>query len=260
MRQIAAAVRALTAAFLLAPLLVVIAYSFNEVEASAELRGFTLRWYAETIARSDFRAAFWTSLRISIAATLISIVVGVAGAVAARFSPGAWARRAIAGLCMIPILTPELLIALGAAQTFHLIGLELGFWTVVLAHTSFGVPLCFLLTDAALAAGPFDNLIRAARDLGASGATIVRRVVLPSLAPYIASSAALVWALSIDEFVLSFFLSGGDVVPLTVRLYSLLRTRGISTEINVACVLLMLLVMGVWSAAAAVAVRRRIQT
>jgi spermidine/putrescine transport system permease protein len=257
MRGIATGVLAATAAFLVAPLLVVTAYSFNETEASAELKGFTLRWYVETIGRPGFRAALWTSLRIGAVVTLISIAVGVAGAVAARLSPNPWTRRSLAALCLVPILTPELLMALGAAQTFHLVGLELGFWTVVLAHTSFGAPLCFLLTDAALSAAPFDDWIRAARDLGASGASTVRSVILPPLVPYVASSAALVWALSIDEFVLSFFLSGGDVVPLTVRLYSLLRTRGISTEINVACVLLMVLVMGVWLAASAA--RRRIR-
>lgn len=250
MRGFAAVLLALVALFLLAPLLVVVAYSFNTAEASAEMQGVTTRWYGETLRNPRFQSAMWASLKVSLLVTFISGLVGVSGALAARFSPHPWTRRALGVLCLAPILTPELLMALGAAQLFRLIGLDLGLTTVVLAHTSFGVPLFFLLTDAALADGRFGDLIRASRDLGASGGTTLRVVVLPLLAPYLASSAVLIWALSIDEFVMSFFLSGPGEPLLTVRLYSLLRTKGVSTEINVACVVLAVMVLSVWLAAA----------
>ena len=250
MRGFAGALLALAALFLLAPLLVVVLYSFNTAAASSELHGLTTRWYGETLRNARFQSAMWASLKASVIVTLLSGLVGVSGALAARFSPNPWTRRALGVLCLVPILTPELLMALGAAQMFRLIGLDLGLTTVVLAHTSFGVPLFFLLTDAALSDGRFADLIQASRDLGASGATTIRVVVLPLLAPYLASSAVLIWALSIDEFVMSFFLSGPGEPLLTVRLYSLLRTKGASTEINVACVLLAVMVLSVWLAAA----------
>lgn len=246
----------LTAAFLVAPLLVVTAYSFNSVEASAELKGVSLEWYGRAFARSDFRQYLFNTLWVATLTTVVSGLVGVSGALAAHFTPSPSTRRVLTALCIVPILTPELLMALGLSYFLDAVGIQRSLLTVALGHTSFGVPLFFVLTDAALGGGRFDDLIRAARDLGASGGHAVRRVVLPLLWPYVLSSAILIWALSVDEFVLSYFLSGPDSQVLTVRLYSLIRTRGLSTEINVACVVLMLMVVSVWLAGWAVRKRR----
>lgn len=241
------AVLAITAVFLLAPLAVVVVYSFNESESSPRLTGVTLRWYEQALNDGAFRQGLKNSLIVSLGATLLSGLIGVSAALAARFSEGPWLRRLLTTACVIPMLTPELLIALGSASIFYALHLDLSLWTVMIGHTSFGVPLFFLLTDSALSAGQFGDLIRAARDLGASGPATVRRVVLPLLWPYVLSSAVLIWALSIDEVVLAFFLSGNDQV-ITVRLFSLLRTKGVSSEINVACVILMLMVVSIWFA------------
>lgn len=242
MKTLASVTLGLTAVFLILPLLVVVLFSFNTAEASADLRGFTLQGYAKTLGNPAFRQALHSSLAVSLLVTLVSGLIGTAAALAAHLSPSPRTRRLLAALCLVPILTPELLMAVGAAQVFHLVGAPFGLLTIVIGHTSFGVPLFFLLIDAALQEGRFDDLIRAARDLGASMPAALRRIVLPLLSPHLVSAAALIWALSIDEFVLSFFLSGESAPVLTVRLFSLLRTRGISTEINVSCVILMLLV------------------
>lgn len=255
MKTFAAVTLGLAAVFLIAPLLTVVVFSFNTAEASADMRGFTLRWYGKTLGNPAFRHALLNSLIVSLLVTLISGLIGTSAALAAHFSPNPRTRPRLAALCLVPILTPELLMAVGAAQVFDLVGVPFGLHTIVIGHTSFGVPLFFLLIDAALQAGRFDDLIRASRDLGASVPTTLRRIVLPLLSPYLIATAVLIWALSIDEFVLSFFLSGESSPVLTVRLFSLLRTRGVSTEINVACVILMLLVVIV--GAAAMRLRRR---
>ena len=235
----------LAALFLIGPLAIVVLYSFNASETSPRMSGLTLHWYEKALADEDFRQGMMNSLIVSLGTTLLSGLIGVSAALAARLSPGAWTRRLLGMACVVPLLTPELLIAVGTAAIFNQVGLPRSLGAVIIGHTSFGVPLFFLLTDAALSAGRFDDLIRAALDLGASGATAVRRIVLPLLWPTIVSSAVLIWALSIDEVVLAFFLSGNEQV-ITVRLFSLLRTKGISAEINVACVILMVLVVSIW--------------
>lgn len=233
--------------FLLAPLVVIVLYSFNASETSVQLSGVTLKWYQKALHNPDFLNGLKNSMIVSLGTTLLALLIGVSAALAARFSQSPWTRRILILACVIPILTPELVIALGSAIIFSQLNIELSLLTVIIGHTSFGVPLFFLLIDSALSSGHFDDLIRAARDLGASKATTIRRVVLPLLWPYVVSSAVLIWALSIDEVVLSYFLSGNDQV-ITLRLYSLLHTKGISTEINVACVILMVLVVSIWSA------------
>lgn len=236
----------ITSAFLIAPLVVIVLYSFNASETSVAMTGVTFAWYHKALQDPGFLDGLKNSMIVSLGTTLLAGLIGVSAALAARFSENAWTRRVLLLACIVPILTPELVIALGSAIVFSQLRIELSLLTVIIGHTSFGVPLFFLLIDSALSAGHFSELIRASRDLGASKSATVRRVVLPLLWPYVVSSAVLIWALSIDEVVLSYFLSGNDQV-ITLRLYSLLHTKGVSTQINVACVILMVLVVSIWS-------------
>ena len=237
----------IASAFLIAPLIVIALYSFNASETSVKITGVTFKWYEKALRDPDFMNGLRNSMIVSLGTTLLAMLIGVSAALAARFTVNAWTRRILILACVIPILTPELVIALGSAFIFSQLGIDLSLMTVIIGHTSFGVPLFFLLIDSALSSGHFDDLIRASRDLGASKATTIRRVVLPLLWPYIVSSAVLIWALSIDEVVLSYFLSGNSQV-ITLKLFHMLHTKGISTEINVACVILMVLVVSIWSA------------
>jgi spermidine/putrescine transport system permease protein len=215
--------------FLYAPLVLIALLSINGSEIPGlPIKGLTLRWYRELFADPTFRDAAVFSLEVAAVSTLIAVVIGAAGAL------GLSRRRrrlaaAVGYAWSLPLLIPALVLAVAMASAFRLLNIPLSFWTIVAGHVVVNAPLVYLLVMARLRG--FDwTLVHAARTLGASGSVAFRRITLPLLTPAIIGGAVLSFAISLDNFVVSLFLtSGRSTLPLLI--WSMMR-QGFSPTIN----------------------------
>jgi spermidine/putrescine transport system substrate-binding protein/spermidine/putrescine transport system permease protein len=233
--------------FLYAPLAVLAAFSFNKERLTAQWRGFTLDWYARLLENTQVLGALRNSLLVAVAATGIATAIGTAAALA--FYRHRFRRQAaLDSLITLPIVIPEIVMASSLLLLFAGLGLRLGFATVILAHVAFSVSYAVVVVRARLAG--FDrSLEEAAMDLGAGPWRTFFQVTLPGIAPGVLAAALLVFALSIDDYVITSFVAGVGSTTLPLQIYSMVRS-GISPEINaVSTVLLVataLLLFAAW--------------
>jgi spermidine/putrescine transport system permease protein len=216
-------------AFLYAPLLLIALLSFNASSVAAlPIRGLTFAWYRELFADPGFRDAAIFSLEVAAVSTLIAVILGTGGALGLSRRTSRLAGWIGHGWT-VPLLVPALVLAVAMASAFRLLEIPLSFWTVVIGHVVVNAPLVYLLVMARLRG--FDwTLVQAARTLGATAPRAFGRVTLPLLAPAIIGGAVLSFAISIDNFVVSLFLtSGRSTLPLLI--WSMMR-QGFSPTIN----------------------------
>jgi spermidine/putrescine transport system permease protein len=215
--------------FLFAPILIVILFSFNSERSLQTFEGFSLRWYEEVFNDETLRASLFTSLEIAAITTIVATVLGTGLALGMSRS-----RSRVSGaaglLLLIPLVTPEIVAGVSAFVLFAQVGIALSVTTIVLAHITFSISYVCVVVRGRLASMGQD-IEEAALDLGATRWQAVRLVTLPALWPAILAAGMLVFVLSFDDFVLSFFTTGEDPQPLPVRIYSALRF-GISPSIN----------------------------
>ena len=224
-----ASATAVVYALLYAPIAVLMIFSFNHSRLSARWQGFTTEWYAALWRNDLLFQSLLNSLIVAVAATLVCVVVGTAAAVV---SARTWRRgRALLdGLVYLPLVIPEIVIAVALVIFFSLLSLNLGLWTIIFAHITFCVSFVILIVGARLA-GMDPSLQEAALDLGANEWTAFRRVTLPVAAPGILSAALLVFTTSFDDYLITSFVSGVGSTTLPLQIYSMLK-RGITPEIN----------------------------
>ena len=141
---------------------------------------------------------------------------------------------------VLPVMIPEIILAVAFMALFSAAGLRFGLGTLVLAHVTFCTPYIYLLVKGRLA-GMDLNLEAAARDLGAGPAKAFLSVTLPLILPGVLSGAMLAFAMSLDDFVISFFVTGSNVTPLPLRIYSSVKS-GVSLQVNALCTLMLLFV------------------
>jgi len=235
--------------FLYVPIILIAVLSFNASPIAAlPVRGLTLGWYDALLADERFRDAGIYSLEIALISTAIAVVIGTAGALGLGRRRTSRPVSAIGYFWAVPLFVPALVLAVALASTFRLLDVRLSLWTIVAGHVVVNAPLVFLIVTARLRG--FDwSLVQAARTLGASPAGAFRRVTLPLLAPAIIGGAILSFAISLDNFVVSLFLTGGrSTLPLLV--WSMMR-EGFSPTVNALATLLLVVTL----AAAVVAQR-----
>jgi spermidine/putrescine transport system permease protein len=222
--------------FLYAPILVLVAFSFNAGRLTAEWTGFSLDWYAKAAANPQILAALRNSLKVAFTTTAIATAVATAAAVA--FHRYRFRRQdALDAAVTLPIVVPEIVMASSLLLLFAALGLRLGFLTVVLAHVAFAVSYAVVVVRARLAG--FDrSLEEAAADLGATPLQAFFRVTLPLIAPGVLAAALLVFSLSIDDYVITSFVAGVGSTTLPIQIYSMVKS-GISPEINAVSTLLL---------------------
>lgn len=217
-------VRFVVYAALFAPVFIVIATSFT---ASATLRfppeGFSLRWYEAALGSPQFMGALWVSVRLALAATVISLILGFAATFAAdRFEfPG---RAALRALLLSPLVVPMVVLGLGLLQFLAWVGLAQTFWGLLLGHILITLPY----VARTLAAGTvlFDRrLEEAAMNLRAAPLTVLRRITLPLLAPSIVAAGVFAFVTSFGNITLSVFLSFGGEMTLPVQIYSYVESN-----------------------------------
>jgi spermidine/putrescine transport system permease protein len=223
--------------YLYAPILILLVLSFNVSQQATIWEGFSTRWYGVVLANPDLVRAGRNSLLVATTATLAATTIATLAALAldrAAFR----GRRAVEALVGLPLLVPEIVTAVATLLCFVLLGVRLGLLTVVLAHTTFCIPFAYLPIRARLA-DMDPRLAEAAMDLYATRAATFRRITLPLLWPGILSGAMLAFIISLDDFVITYFVSGAGATTLPVYIYGMIRI-GISPEVNAVSALMLL--------------------
>ena len=231
--------------FLYAPLVALMAFSFNDSKRNTVWRGFTLNYYQKLFNDQALQIAFANSLMIAFMATLISLVIGALAAVLLwryRFI----GKTAVEGAFTLPIVVPEICMGVSMLLFFTRVvpwpndlmwPFSLG--SITIAHVSFCFPFVALVVGARLASFNKEQE-EAARDLGANDWQAFRDVLLPHMRPALIAGALLSFTLSLDDFVITFFTSGPDTITFPVKVYSMLRFS-VTPEVNAASTMLILI-------------------
>jgi spermidine/putrescine transport system permease protein len=218
----------LVIAYLVFPIAVMVAYSFNRVTFGLQLvsfawNGFTLQWYRQWSNVPGLTSAFWLTVRLALVSTIISTILGTLLAIAlVRYRRRKFrGKGTIEQILFLNIAAPEIVIGASLLGLFVTFNLARGFLTLVLAHVAFSIAYVTVTVRARLAG--FDrSLEEAAYDLGANPLSTFRRVTLPLIMPGVLAGALMALALSIDDFVTSNFVSGSSV-PFPVWVYGASR-------------------------------------
>ena len=213
-------------ALMYVPILLVIVYSFNESKTSAVWGGFSWKWYEQLFRDEDLFEALWNSIVLGVLSSCASAVIGTLGAYGMSK-----VKFPLKGAVEYVSTLPMVFMAF-----FSLLGLPFGMTTLVIAHTAFSIPYVFMLVKARLV-GMDQSLLEAAQDLGAAPARVFFDITLPLVAPAIASGMLLAFAMSMDDVIISVFVTGVGTNTLPVKIYSQLKT-GVTPEINALCTLL----------------------
>ncbi|MEM7117904.1 MAG: ABC transporter permease [Chloroflexota bacterium] len=223
--------------FLYLPIVILIAYSFNENRFVSVWTGFSTHWYSEVFRDVAVGDAFRASMWLAIWSTIVSTVLGTLTAIAMeRFK--FWGKVAYDAILYLPIIIPDIVMALSTLLFFVLLGISLSRYTILIAHIAFNISFVAIVVRARLI-DMDESLEEAAADLGASPWETFRRVTAPLLAPAIVAGALLAFTLSLDDFVITFFMAGPGSTTLPVLIFSKVRF-GVSPEINAISTLMFL--------------------
>jgi spermidine/putrescine transport system permease protein/putrescine transport system permease protein len=215
--------------YLFIPIAVVVLFSFNSVKSLQSFQGFSLEWYKDFLQDETLRESLFVSLRIALITMIVATIIGTALAIGLVRARTRWSPAANV-LMLVPLVTPEIVAGISALLIFSQLGIQLSFWTIVIAHITFSISYVTVVVRGRLASMG-DEVEQAAMDLGATRFQSVRLVLLPGLWPAIVAAGLLTFALSFDDFVLSFFTTGEDTQPLPVRIWSAIRF-GVTPTIN----------------------------
>jgi len=215
--------------FLYAPIVILVIFSFNASRFMASWGGFTLAWYGKLLGNELIGAALKNSIIVAGTATLVSTVFGTMVALAmSRYN--FWGKLAFDALLYLPIIIPDIAMAVMLLLFFVLSRTQLGLPTIIISHIAFNISFVAVVVRARLAY--FDvTLEEAAQDLYANEWQTFRRVTLPLIMPGILGGALLAFTLSLDDFVITFFTAGVGSTTLPLRIYSMIKL-GITPEIN----------------------------
>jgi spermidine/putrescine transport system permease protein len=222
--------------FLYAPIVVLVVFSFNRSRLSAHWQGFTGEWYALLWRDEQIFHSLMNSLVVAGAVTLACVVFGTTAALV--LARGRLRGRSLLdGLVYLPLVIPEIVVAVAVVIFFSLLSMQLSLWTVIIAHITFCISYVMIVVAARLA-GTDRSIEEAALDLGANEWTTFFRVTLPIAAPGILSAALLVFTTSFDDYLITSFVAGVRSTTLPLEIYSRLK-RGITPEINaISCAIL----------------------
>jgi spermidine/putrescine transport system permease protein len=246
MSRLLGALVALVYAFLYGPILVLLLTSFNAARYATRWEGWTLDWYRSLLGNQLLVDAALRSLLVATVAASAATVLGTLGAVALyrfRFR----GREGLQGLLFITMMMPDIVMAISLLVLFIVLAIPLGFWSLLPAHVTFCLPFVVVTVLARLSS--FDRaLLEAARDLGAGEWAVFRRVILPLSLPAVAAGWLLAFTLSLDDVIVSFFVTGPEYEILPLKIYSMVRL-GVKPEVNALAALMFLVPLAAVSAA-----------
>jgi len=247
-------------AFLYLPLAVLLTFSFNESRLMMDWQGFTTLWYRILFQDERMLDAIANSLCIALWTTVLSLLLGVpAGVGLARRSPNGNVFFEV--LLLLPLVVPEIILAVAFAGLYGFAKLRLSFWTIVTTHVAFSLSYVILMVRSRMARLD-PSLVEAAMDLGAGPSQTFFRILLPHLTPAVLASSLMVFTISLDDYVITSFVAGAGNTTLPLQIYSMAK-EGLTPEINAVCTLLMavtvlMALVAQWAQRAAVSWQRMI--
>jgi spermidine/putrescine transport system permease protein len=222
--------------FLYLPIAVVVIFSFNNASHSLVWQGFTIKWYSVLFHNSALLTVAGHSLLLGFLAATLATTIGTLAATSI-FRYRFFGKKILHGLIFILILLPELVVAISLLLLYSFLKIPLGFWSLLLAHTTLCIP--FVAVTVYARATTLDTTIfEAAMDLGATDFTIFRKIIVPLLLPAIISGWLLSFTLSLDDVMISYFVAGPTFDILPLKIYSMVRL-GVKPEVNALCTLLL---------------------
>ena len=213
-------------------IILLVVYSFNNSTYSLLLHGFTLDWYKQLGDDTDLAVVALHSLEVGVLAASLATFIGTIAATCLyryRF----FGKNLLHGLLFVLIVSPDIVMGISLLILFFLLKMRLGFWSLLLSHITFCIPFVAVTVYSRLS-GLDKNVFEAARDLGANDFMSFRRIIIPMLWPAILAGWLLSFTLSLDDVIISFFVTGPDFQILPLYIYSLVRI-GLKPELNALC-------------------------
>lgn len=228
-------------AYLYIPIIILVTNSFNEDRYGLSWKGFSWNWYERLFNNYTLIQAAFHSVTIAFfAATLATIVGGLIAIALYRYRFRG--KQAVSGMLFIVMMSPDIVMAVSLLALFMVVGISLGFWSLLLAHVTFCLPYVTVTIFSRL--NGFDaRMLEAAKDLGASEVTILRKIILPLALPAVVSGWLLSFTISLDDVVVSSFVSGVSYEVLPLRIFSLVKT-GVTPEVNALATIMIVLSLG----------------
>jgi len=223
---------------LYAPIFYLVYYSFNSGGTMHGYGHFTLKWYKEVVHDTRLITIVLNTLVIALLSSAISTMLGVVGALAIRTVRSTPVKNTLLTLNNVLIVSPDVIIGASFLILYTIVGIKLGFTSVLLSHIAFSVPIVVLMVLPKLQEMS-PTLIDAAHDLGAKPWDVLSKVILPFIKPGIFAGFFMALTYSLDDFAVTFFVTGNGFSTLSVEIYSLAR-QGISLTINALSTLLFL--------------------
>jgi putrescine transport system permease protein len=221
---------ALGLAFLYAPILLLVLYSFNASRLVTVWGGFSYRWYVSLLGNGQLLDAAWVTLRVALLASTLALPLGTLAAVALTRSGPFRGRTLFVGLIYAPLVVPDVILGLSLLLLYVDLGIPRGYWTVVLAHAT--LAMCYVAVVVSSRLVTLDrSLEEAAMDLGAPPLKTFLVITLPLIAPALVGGWLLAFSLSLDDLVIASFTTGPGATTLPMRIYSQMRL-GVTPEIN----------------------------
>jgi len=220
------------------PIVILIVNSFNASRFGINWQGFTTRWYHLLLNNDSLLQAAQHSLIMGVLSASCATLIGSLTAVALyryRFR----GKPFVSGMLFVVMMSPDIVMAISLLVLFMLLGISLGFWSLLFSHITFCLPFVVITVYSRLKG--FDvRILEAAKDLGASETTILRKIILPLAMPAVAAGWLLSFTLSMDDVVVSSFVTGPTFEILPLKIYSMVKV-GVSPEVNALATILMLL-------------------
>lgn len=213
---------------LYAPIITLTVLSFNDSKSRAKWGGFTLRWYQSLFDDPAIMRALTTTITIALLSAIIATIIGTIASVSIHHSKGAF-KNIVMNITYIPVLNPDIVTGIALMLFFLMIKLQFGYLTILLAHITFNIPYVILNILPKLRQLN-KHVFEAALDLGAKPIDAFFKVIVPEILPGIVTGFLLAFTLSLDDFVITYFVKGAGVETLSVLIYSQVR-RGIKPEI-----------------------------
>lgn len=227
-------------AVLYIPVAVMIAFSFNNQRYNYYWNGFTTQWYGKLFSNSALINSLWYSIIIAILSTIISVIIGTIGALGLKKYEFK-GKKVINNMLYIPIIVPEIVLAVALLIIFMKVGLSLGMGSILIGHCTFCIPYA-VVTIKGRISGDNDTLEEASMDLGANRIQTFLRVTLPTIFPGVMSAAFLSFTLSFDDVVMSNMLAGARQSTLPVLILSMNKS-GITPDVNALTTIMVLVIV-----------------
>lgn len=228
----------LVIAFFYLPILYMIVFSFNDGKSLTSFTGFSLRWYRHMLESGDMMEALYTTFSVALIATFVSTVAGTISAIGLSKSKKI-IRNLVEQVNNFPMMNPEIVTAIGFMLLFITFRIEKGYMTMLLAHIAFCIPYVMLSVMPKIRSLD-PNLADAAMDLGATPWQALVKVIVPQIAPGIVSGALIAFTMSVDDFIISYFVTGQGVKNLSIMVYTM--SKRVNPSINAISTLVVVII------------------